>query len=96
MDKVRTVLTSAVTYLVALGAGLAVVISELETAGAPTEVLRYLAVAVSVIGTAVAIIRRVTPVLPEARSIVDTSGQPVTAREAQLAAELDKLRREFP
>ncbi len=98
MARIRTVLASAVSWLVALAAVLTIVAEELAgVAGLPDAVGRAIATALVVIGVAVAIIRRVTPVLPGARGILPPpAGTPETPREAALLAQLDEARREFP
>lgn len=70
--KAKVVLTAAVTWLVALEAALIVLADEL----APLiplpwadRVTAWLLIAIGVIGTAIAIVRRVTPVLPNERGI---------------------------
>ena len=103
IERIRTVATAAVTYLVALASVLTIAADELgKVAGVPENITRALAVALVVIGTAVAIIRRVTTVLPAARGIVD-QGTPATAAEAaalhrvaELETELAAARAEFP
>lgn len=70
--KAKVVLTAAVTWLIALEAALIVLSDELAKA-IPVpwadRVTAWVLIAIGVIGTAIAIIRRVTPVLPDERGI---------------------------
>lgn len=93
--RTRVVLTAVVTWLVVLAAVITNVVDELQLAGASGTVLRILGNALGVIGVAVAIIRRVTPVLPEARGILDT-GIPRTNLEAIGAARITDAIRQHP
>ena len=89
LARARTVLTSAVTYLVTLAAVVPLIAAELEAHGAPAVVLRWLAGVAGVLGVVVAIIRRVTPVLPAARGMLPADpGIPSTVAEADLLDEL--------
>lgn len=87
VDRIQVVLTAVVTWLVALAAVLVIVADELATAiGAEHPVVALCARAVVVVGVAVSIIRRVTPVLPAAQGLLPVpDGVPVTEREAALA-----------
>jgi hypothetical protein len=88
VERVRVVLTAAVTWLIAFGAVVAVVADELAPfrtvpyVGAALNVLAAVAVVVAVI---VRVIQRSTPVLPAARGVLPPPpGVPVTAREVEL------------
>lgn len=99
LERVRTVLTAAPTYLIAAAFVVRAILEEVAQAvdvvppwlaGGAAALLTGLALAVS-------IIKRVTPVLPSARELLPpAAGQPVTAREAELLAELERVRTEFP
>lgn len=70
LARVRVVLHAAPTYLVALSAVIVIVADELASvlpAGAVTTVGTIAARVVAVLGAAVAIIRRVTPVVDRAQ-----------------------------
>lgn len=86
--KVKTVAKASVTWLVVAAGVLTVVADELATQlGADSPVVVLVLRAVSWIGVAVAIIRRSTPVLPDARGVL-SNGHPVTEDEARLEREL--------
>lgn len=90
--RVRVVLRAAPTYIVLAGGTLAIVADELaKVVGADSPVVVLILRAVSLLGAAVAIIRRVTPTLPDARGILPT-GEPVTSNEAFYAREMAHLR----
>lgn len=81
IERLRVILTAAVTWLVAIAAVLAIVAEEIADAfGADFPALVWIARVAVVIGVAIAIIRRVTPVLPEARGVVNYT-TPMTERE---------------
>lgn len=66
MERVKVILTSLVTWLVAAGAVGAILTDELTgVIGADHPVVNLIARVVVIAGTAVSIIRRVTPVLPQ-------------------------------
>ena len=68
-----------------------------QVAGLPSWVAAGGAALLAGLGALVAIIRRVTEVLPSARGMLPTPPeQPTTAREANLTRELSAARREFP
>jgi hypothetical protein len=79
--RARIVLTAAVTWLVLAATILGAIVSELELAGVGGTVVRILAGVLGALGVAIAIIRRVTTVLPDARGILPT-GAPATDLEA--------------
>lgn len=81
MARLRVILSAAVTWLVTLAAVLVIVIDELgSVAGIPAGVIKALGSLLTIVGVAVAIIRRVSPVLPAARGILD-NGAPRTRLE---------------
>jgi hypothetical protein len=84
IQRIRTVLTAAVTWLVVLSTVLTIVMAELdEFAGIPPGVIRGIGTALAVVGVVLAIIRRVTPVLPDARGLAPVElDQPLTQHEA--------------
>lgn len=97
MDKliarIRVLLTTAITWLVALAALLAIVgpqiVAEL---GADSDVARWITTAVTTLAIAIAIVRRVTAVLPEARGVLAPSEQiAYTAREEALELEVARI-----
>jgi hypothetical protein len=100
MDKVKVLLGSAVTWLVAAGSVVAIVVSELEPfrdVPAVGAVLNVLAAVGVVAGVAASIVRRVTPVLPSARGLTPpASRQVVTDRERTLALEVQRLHAMLP
>ena len=73
MQQIRVVLTAAVTWLTVAGTIAAILVDEL--AGFPT-VANVAARAVVVLATATAIIRRVTPVLPDDRGVTAPHSTP--------------------
>lgn len=93
--RVRVILTAAVTWLVVLAAVLTVVVDELAAAiGADHPVVVLIFQAVAVIGVAISIIVRVTPVLPGAEGLLPApAGTPVTEYEAELMHQLHAYRR---
>lgn len=73
LARIRVFLKSAPTYLVAAGAVLTIVADEIAKAvpaGWQDNVVRIGGTAAAIIGAAVTIIRRVTPVLPEERGML--------------------------
>lgn len=88
-DKAIVVLKAAPTYLVALATIVGIFVDELAEIGPlPPIVMTILLSLVAVIGAAVTIIRRVTPVLESARGIMPTSG-PYTDAEQTFARRLE-------
>lgn len=90
--RIRTILSSLVTWLTLVATVLGIVIGELEPF-ADNTVARYvlsgLAVAATVAAVAVAIIRKVTPVLPDAVGVLPVEDSvPVTDAERRLAEQL--------
>lgn len=86
LDRIRTILGAAVTWLVTAAAILTILIGELGSiAGVPAEVVQLLGTALVIVTAAITIIRRVTPVLPTARGLLPPpAGVPETARELEL------------
>lgn len=71
MERIRTILTAVVTWLVVAGTVGAIFVDELTAViGADHVVVNLIARAGVVIATAVSIIRRVTPVLPQERGVL--------------------------
>lgn len=73
LARVRVLAGAAVTYLVALGAILAIIVDELAPFAddpAVAWVLRILGILATVVAVSVAIVRRVTPVLPSERGLL--------------------------
>jgi small neutral amino acid transporter SnatA (MarC family) len=71
--RTKVVLSAAVTWLVVAAAVLAIIAEELAKVlpdGPGQAVARVLGIALMAIGCAIAIIRRVTPVLPDERGIL--------------------------
>jgi hypothetical protein len=64
--RARVVLTAAPSYLVAASTAVTIVMEEVDAPG----VAKYGAIAVGALGAAIAIIRRVTPVLPDDRGLL--------------------------
>lgn len=93
--RVRVVLTAVVTWLVVASAVLVVVAEELTAAiGATHPVVTWILQAIVVLGVAISIITRVTPVLPAAHGLLAPPiTTPVTPREAELVDQVDALRR---
>lgn len=92
LERIKVLLTAAVTWLVVLGGVLTIVIAQLTPVlGVDDPIILWLTGAVVWIAILVQIIRRVTPVLPSARGIlpVDT---PATSQEMFLQRELDTVR----
>ena len=88
LQRIKTVAKAAVTWLVIGGAVLSIVASELAGAlGADHVAVQYATTAATALGVALAIIRQVTPVLPDQRGILPKGG-PVTERERLLVDEL--------
>jgi hypothetical protein len=72
-ERVRTVARAAVTWLVLASTVLTIAAEELaRVAGADSPVVVLMLRVVAWLGVAVAIIRRSTPVLPDARGILPT------------------------
>ena len=75
--RLLVILRAAPTYLVALAMVLTIVADELpDIPGIPAEVLTVIARIITVIGVAVAIIRRVTPVVEQARGLLPPAELP--------------------
>lgn len=73
LARARVILTAAPTYLVAAGAVVTIVadeVSKLLPPGWQDNAAQIAGAAVGILGAAVAIIRRVTPVLPAERGIL--------------------------
>lgn len=73
LARVQVLLGAAVTYLVALGAILAIIVDELAPFAADPAVawvVRILGILATVVAVSVAIVRRVTPVLPTERGLL--------------------------
>lgn len=88
VDRARVILTAAVTYLVLAAVIVAILIDELgAVAGIPPVVVKVLGGILTACTVAITIIRRVTPVLPAARSITPVDAV-ATAREAELRNDL--------
>lgn len=86
IERLRVILTAAVTWLVAIAAVLTIVAGELATElGDAAPVVTWIARVVVWIGVAVAIIRQVTPVLPAARGILNDGTSPLTENERRLS-----------
>ncbi len=87
IERLRVILTAAVTWLVAIATVLTIVAAELGDAfgddAAP--VITWIARILVWIGVATAIIRQVTPVLPAARGILNDGTSPLTENERQLS-----------
>jgi hypothetical protein len=97
IERIKTIAQAAVTWLVALAGVLTIVAAELaDQLGADNVVVVWVLRAVVWLGVAVAIIRRSTPVLPDARGVLPQIGEPVTSNEKWLAEELEHQRSLFP
>lgn len=72
MQRLKVILNAAVTWLVAAGLIIGIILQELDPFDdtVPTLVFRILAAAGTIVGVAATIIRRVTPVLPDDRGIL--------------------------
>ena len=72
MQRLKVILNAAVTWLVAAGLIIGIILQELDPFDdtVPTLVFRILAAAGTTVGVAATIIRRVTPVLPDDRGIL--------------------------
>lgn len=73
--RIKVVLTAAVTWLVLASTIVTILSEEIATvlpAGAATDVGAVALKVVAVLGAAVTIIRRVTPVLPDERGLLPT------------------------
>lgn len=103
LQKIKVVLTAAPTYMTAA----AVVVTEVSSEVAqllPEQAEEIGAVSFTVVAwitASVRIVRRVTPVLPEARGLLPQTldtGRPVPATLGELTAkvELSRLRRTLP
>jgi len=67
IERTRIILTAAVTWLTVAGAVATILVDELADVPTAANIAARAAV---IIGTSIAIIRRVTPVLPDDRSII--------------------------
>lgn len=94
LARVRVLLGAAPTYLVALAAILTIVVDELAPFAddpAIAWVVRILGVILTIVGVAVAIVRRVTPVLPAERGLLPPpapGARPLDAGRATLESVL--------
>lgn len=95
IDKVLVVLKAAPTYLTAVALVAGILIDELPElpVAVPDWLLIGLAGIVTVVAVATAIIRRVTPVLEDARGILPPPdpGTAITTRELYLERRIDEL-----
>lgn len=90
LAKAKVVLSGAVTWLLAISSLLMFAARQVaEIAPGNTTLLTWLVRVTAWLATAVAVMRRVTPVLGEAQGLLATPG-PATAREAALADQLKK------
>lgn len=74
LASVKVILRAAPTYLVAIGAVLTILVDELTGYAAVPAVewvLRVLGILATIVGVAVSIIRRVEPVIPERRGVLE-------------------------
>lgn len=94
ITRIKTILTTFVTWLVVLAGILTIVAGELvEQLGADSAVIVLILRVITWIGIAVTIIRKVTPVLPSATGLLPVPESiPVTSREQFLSNELDHQR----
>lgn len=77
IERAKVVLGELNTYLVAAVAVLTVLAGELDKiAGVPSVVVKTVATAISVLGGAVLIIRRVTPVAKDQQGLIAKENQP--------------------
>lgn len=78
LARVRVVATSAVTWLQVVAAVLVIAAEEIAKAvpEISDDVTTVVVRVVAVLGAAVAIIRRVTPVLPDERGLLPAGGTP--------------------
>lgn len=75
IDRIKVILTAAVTWLVVLATVLTIVAGELQDQGGDfAPVVAWIARIITVIGVVVTIIRRVTPVLPQQRGLLPVAG----------------------
>jgi len=98
LARLRVILSAAPTYILLVAFIVRAILEEVaQGAGLPSWVAAGGAALLAGLGALVAIIRRVTEVLPSARGMLPTPPeQPTTAREANLTRELSAARREFP
>lgn len=91
IDRLIVILKAAPTYLVALALVAGIILDELEQLGpVPAPVVKVLAGIVAIATAAVVIIRRVTPVLEQARGVLPAAvGQPRTELELELKRKLN-------
>ena len=96
--RVSVVLRSAVTWLTLIATILAIAAEDLvELLGAESAVLVVVFRVIAWIAAAVAIIRKVTPVLDSATGLLPVdAGTPVTPREQRLSTLLDDHRNLTP
>jgi hypothetical protein len=76
VPRVLVVLKAAPAYLVAVSTVITIVLSEID---GPAPVVRYGAIAVAALASAVSIIRRVTPVIESQRGLLPPVGPIVPA-----------------
>lgn len=83
-ERVRVIASAAVTWLVFASVVLSAAVPELvELLGADHAVVVFVARALVWVGAAVAIIRRVSPVEPDARGILNRTDVPAGAAEIE-------------
>lgn len=90
-DRLLVILRAAPTALTAVAVVAGILLDELPALpfDIPPAITTALAATVTVLAVATAIIRRVTPVLADARGLLPPpDGRPVTAAEARLARQL--------
>lgn len=83
MERIRVVLSAAVTWLIFAAFVISAILEQVATfAGIPPQIATALSLILAAIAAAVAVIRRVTEVLPAARGLIAKPGQPNTDLEA--------------
>lgn len=89
IDRLLVILRAAPTYLTAVAVIAGILLDELPELGAlPSWLVTGLAGIIAIVGVAGAIIRRVTPVLRDARGILPADG-PATEAERELLRRLN-------
>ena len=90
LDRVGVILRAAPTYLTAVAVIAGILLDELAAVGpVPSWLTVALGAVIVVTGVAVAIIRRVTPVIADARGLLPADG-PATSAEADLLEQLGR------